>query len=106
MFGAIARMEASLKVTVPILGPGAWFARVLVAILILNGSGAFAADDAAFKSGCSECHRSAAKIARELEGATPEERARLLSGFLEKHHAPDPEARAAVVEYLVGLRKD
>jgi hypothetical protein len=62
-------------------------------------------DEALFKSNCAKCHFRAQTLARGLPGNLPEEKSALLTKFLETHHPPSPEHRAALVSYLVGLSK-
>jgi hypothetical protein len=62
-------------------------------------------DEALFKSNCAKCHARAQTLARKLPGNSPEEKSALLAKFLETHHSPSPEHRAALVNYLVGLGK-
>jgi hypothetical protein len=62
-----------------------------------------AADDASFKAHCARCHQRAAILVRKLKGDTRDARAKALSAFLETHHCENPQARAAIVDYLVGL---
>lgn len=66
---------------------------------------AAAADAAAFETYCARCHERASTLARRLEGTTDDERARALTQFLMTHHVEDADARAAIVDYLVGLAK-
>ncbi len=62
-----------------------------------------AATQEAYEKHCAKCHASAGRLARKLEGATVEEKAAKLGRFLETHQKLDPEARAKLVDYLVGL---
>jgi mono/diheme cytochrome c family protein len=59
----------------------------------------------AYEQYCSKCHASAGRLARKLEGSTVEEKAAKLGRFLESHQKLDPEARAKLVDYLVGLSR-
>lgn len=63
----------------------------------------WAADASAFEAHCAKCHERASALARRLEGGTKEERMATLGKLLETHHVEDPQARAAIVEYLAGL---
>ena len=78
-----------------------------VMLLVLTAFAALSAparaDEALFKSRCVECHSRAQSLARSLPGDSPEEKSSLLVKFLETHHVPSPEERAALVSYLVGL---
>jgi hypothetical protein len=62
-------------------------------------------DEALFKSNCAKCHARVQTLARRLPGNSPGEKSALLAKFLETHHSPSPEHRAALVNYLVGLGK-
>lgn len=62
-------------------------------------------DEALFKSYCAKCHARAQPLARRLPGNSPEEKSSLLAKFLETHHPPSDEQRAALVSYLVGIAK-
>jgi mono/diheme cytochrome c family protein len=64
-----------------------------------------AATQEAYERHCATCHASAGRLARKLEGATVEEKAAKLGRFLESHQKLDPEARAKLVDYLVGLSR-
>lgn len=76
------------------------FLALIGASLILVGQGA---TQEAYEQYCAKCHASAGRLARKLEGATVEEKAAKLSRFLETHQKLDPEARAKIVDYLIGL---
>lgn len=76
------------------------FLTFMGASLILAGQGAA---QEAYEQYCAKCHSSAGRLARKLEGATVEEKAAKLGRFLETHQKLDPEVRAKLVDYLVGL---
>ncbi|CAJ0877515.1 hypothetical protein AMST5_02885 [freshwater sediment metagenome] len=78
------------------------FLTLIGASLILVGQGAA---QEAYEQYCSKCHASAGRLARKLEGSTVEEKAAKLGRFLESHQKLDPEARAKLVDYLVGLSR-
>jgi mono/diheme cytochrome c family protein len=77
--------------------------------LTLMGAGLILMGHAAalelYETYCAKCHASAGRLARKLEGATAEEKAAKLGRFLETHQKLDPEARAKLVDYLVGLSR-
>jgi hypothetical protein len=75
---------------------------VVLALTSLEVRAGFADDAVAFKTHCSKCHQRASTLQRNLKGDTRQERAAILSKFLESHHVADPIDRTAVVEYLVG----
>ena len=72
------------------------------ALLALVPSSA-AGDATAFQAHCAKCHPRASALLRSLKGDTREVRAAALSKFLEAHHIDDPQARIAIVDYLVNL---
>jgi hypothetical protein len=78
------------------------FLTLIGASLILVGQGAA---QEAYEQYCSKCHASAGRLARKLEGSTVAEKAAKLGRFLESHQKLDPEARAKLVDYLVGLSR-
>jgi hypothetical protein len=78
------------------------FLTLIGASLILVGQGTA---QEAYEQYCSKCHASAGRLARKLEGSTVEEKAAKLGRFLESHQKLDPEARAKLVDYLVGLSR-
>ncbi len=78
------------------------FLMLIGANLILAGEGAA---QEAYEKYCAKCHASAGRLARKLEGATVEEKAAKLGRFLETHQKLDPDARAKIVDYLVGLSR-
>ena len=61
------------------------------------------ADERDFKERCATCHRRASSVIGHLLGETAEARTAALDRFLATHHVEDPELRAAIVGYLVGL---
>lgn len=69
--------------------------------LILAGGSVGFATETTFKTHCAKCHGRVAALARNLKRDTRDERAAALSRFLEDHHLDDPDARAAIVKYLV-----
>jgi len=71
----------------------------------ITGSHAEAAEagDLAFKQSCSRCHRSAAGMAKDIPGATPQARADWLRALLARHHTPDPAVREVLATYLSTL---
>jgi mono/diheme cytochrome c family protein len=78
------------------------FFTIIGANLILMGQ---AAALEPYEKHCAKCHASAGRLARKLEGSTVEEKAAKLGRFLESHQKLDPEARAKLVDYLVGLSR-
>jgi hypothetical protein len=76
------------------------FVTLVGASLIMVGE---AATQEAYERHCAACHASAGRLARKLEGATAEEKGAKLGRFLETHQKLDPEVRAKLVDYLVGL---
>jgi hypothetical protein len=86
----------------PIRLEASWVWPFVLVVLAMPADRA-AADATAFRSHCTKCHPRESSLMRGLKGDTGAERAAALSKFLETHHARDPEARAAIVDYLVGL---
>ncbi|GLI95647.1 hypothetical protein [Methylocystis echinoides] len=78
------------------------FITLVGASLIFVGQGA---TQEAYEQYCATCHASAGRLARKLEGATAEEKGAKLGRFLETHQKLDPEVRAKLVDYLVGLSR-
>jgi len=77
---------------------------VALALLLLVKLANFAgADELSFKEHCAKCHPRAGSIMRGFGGKTAEERSVQLDSFLKAHHAQDPELRANIVNFLVGL---
>lgn len=75
---------------------------VLAALTLLSTDGSTGfATEITFKTHCAKCHGRVAALVRNLKGETRDERAVVLSKFLEEHHVDDPDARAAIVKYLV-----
>ena len=72
-------------------------------LLIATLSSSSIADERTFEEHCARCHQRAISLARRLKEQTVEERSAALDRFLETHHAQDPQVRAAVIEYLMGL---
>jgi hypothetical protein len=72
-----------------------------VSLIMVGGSAA----QEAYEKHCANCHSSASRLARKLEGATRDEKAAKLNQFLETHQKLDPEARSQLVEYLVNLQR-
>jgi hypothetical protein len=79
----------------------------MVKLLTLIGAGLTLAGQAAaqeaYERHCANCHASADRLARKLEGANPKEKAAKLDQFLESHRKLDPEVRAKLAEFLAGL---
>lgn len=59
-----------------------------------RGAEGYAAD-------CAECHASAARITRRVEGDTEEARAEWLEEFLPEHFAPDAQIRRDIIAYML-----
>jgi mono/diheme cytochrome c family protein len=57
--------------------------------------------EAHYASACAECHASAARIARRIEGDTPDEKQDWLERFLAEHHAPAANMRADLIAFLL-----
>ncbi len=76
------------------------FVTLVGATLIMVGE---PATQEAYERHCATCHANAGRLARKLEGATAEEKGAKLDRFLETHQKLDPEVRAKLVDYLVGL---
>lgn len=79
------------------------FALALGGVVNVARAGEGAAGELAYAQHCKECHRSAALLAKEARGATPEARAAWILSFIERHHAPDPAVRRAIAAYLSAL---
>lgn len=72
----------------------------VLTLLSAGGSVGFATE-LTFKTHCAKCHGRVATLVRTLKGETRDERAAALSKFLKDHHLDDPDARDAIVKYLV-----
>ncbi|WP_343078925.1 hypothetical protein [Ostreiculturibacter nitratireducens] len=57
--------------------------------------------EAYFGIACSFCHRTASLVRPLIQGETPEEKTAWLDAWLVNHSAPDREARAAIIAYLL-----
>lgn len=79
------------------------FLTLIGAGLILAGQPA--ATQEAYDKHCAKCHASAGRLARRLEGSTAEEKAAKLGRFLETHQKLEPEVRAKLADYLIGLTR-
>lgn len=52
---------------------------------------------------CTECHASAARIARKISGRTVEEKSSWLDTFLDNHHVSDITQKDHLIAFLVSL---
>lgn len=57
--------------------------------------------EVAYAGACAECHRSAARLMARVPGADAAARGAWLAAFLADHHAPEPQARADIIAWLV-----
>lgn len=57
--------------------------------------------EGAYATACAECHRSAARLMARVPGADAAARGAWLEAFLPDHHAPEPQARADIIAWLV-----
>jgi len=71
--------------------------------MMVEMAGFASGNEMVFKEHCAKCHPRAGSIIRGFGGETTEERYIRLDKFLETHHAKDPELRANIVNFLVGL---
>jgi plastocyanin/mono/diheme cytochrome c family protein len=55
----------------------------------------------AFATTCAGCHASIGRIARRIEGNTPEQKRGWLDAFLTNHNAPDESTRADLIAFLL-----
>jgi hypothetical protein len=55
-----------------------------------------------YSSACARSHASAERLVRRIAGETPDEKRVWLDAFLVKHHPPDSESRADLIDFLLG----
>ena len=61
------------------------------------------AGEEVYVADCVQCHASAARIVRKIQGGTPEEKGTWLDTFLDGHHVSDTGNKADLIAYLTSL---
>ncbi|MFO1037276.1 MAG: cytochrome c [Geminicoccaceae bacterium] len=88
-------MHAFVPTIMAVIG----FAGAALAAAIPDGQQAFAQN-------CQRCHRAGpASLGKAVTGLDDPKKQASLEAFLQRHHAPDPATRDALVDWLAGVSR-